>query len=430
MNERAKDYQSQGIALMGQSQFSEARKAFQKALEMEECSELYMDLGNACASEANYQDAVDAFSKALIYEPDNGEIYYCIGSVYLLQQRLKKCIESYNKAESLGFNNVRLYMNLASIYNAMGDRQMELRNYTKAIDKNPLIGDLYVKKAMLLIEIGKVEAALETTEELRKLFPDAFEGYDLTARAYMAKGLSSKALEILDEGIAKFFNDANLRLSKAGLLTGMGKADEAEAVIEDLKSRPNADFYKRAILLQESSIASLRNDPTKMKQLLLDVVGLEKEGECDEQARFMLMMTANVLGDLELALEQADILDALDSASTFSISGLYYKGESLEKIGKIEDAVAQYKKAAKKLRVLSVNNRTNYEVYIFRAMAHRHLKEYEKAIEMAEFITNLQPNRPDGYVILADIYKDMGDEEKSNEQLSIAKEKNPDLKGR
>ena len=242
--------------------------------------------------------------------------------------------------------------------------------------------------------------------------------------------MSSKALEILDEGIAKYFNDANLRLAKAGLLTGMGKADEAEAVINVLKSRPNAELYKRAVLMQEASIASLRNDPEKMKQLLMEVVELEKEGACDEQARFMLMMTAYSLGDLDLALEQAGVLDSLDSSTTFSISGLYYKGEFLEKKGNIEEAKAQYRKAAKKIRLLSVNNRTNYEVYIFRAMSHRHLKEYDKAIEIAEFITNLQPDRPDGYVLLADIYKDMGDEEKATEQMRIVKEKNPNLKER
>ena len=75
-----------------------------------------------------------------------------------------------------------------------------------------------------------------------------------------------------------------------------------------------------------------------------------------------------------------------------------------------------------------MSNRTYYEVYIYRAFAHKQVKEYDKAIEMAGFIIDLQPEREDGYMILADIYKDMGEEEKSEQQFNIALEKNPDLK--
>ena len=96
-----------------------------------------MDLGNAYASMGEYDNAVDAFSKALLLDPNNGEILFDIGCVYLLQERLKKCIEYYNKAEAVGYDNVRLYMNMTAIYNALEDKQMELRCYTKAIDKNP-----------------------------------------------------------------------------------------------------------------------------------------------------------------------------------------------------------------------------------------------------------------------------------------------------
>lgn len=67
-----------------------------------------MDLGNAHASLEEYNEAVQAFSKALVIEPKNGEILFSIGSVYLLQERLTKCIEYYNKAEEAGYTTARL----------------------------------------------------------------------------------------------------------------------------------------------------------------------------------------------------------------------------------------------------------------------------------------------------------------------------------
>lgn len=427
MNELARDYKLRGNALMGNGQYKEAQAQFHKAIDIEEDADLYTDLGNAYASNEEYIEAIDAFSKALAFSSNKGEILFDIGSVYLLQERLKKCIEYYNKAEEAGFNNVRLYINLAAIYSALGDKQMELRNYTKAIDKNPLIGDLYVKKAMLLLDLGKVSAALETIEELRSLFPDSFEGYDLAARAYLTQGEKEKAMAILDTGINKFPNDINLKLSKSGLYTEFNEADMAEKILEDIKKSPNAELYWRAIMLQEVTVASLRNEPDKMKTLLIQVVQRE-EDECDEQARFMLMMTCNLLADYKMALEQASKLVEQDSNTTFYVSGLYYRGEFLEKLGDTEAAKVQFNEAIKKLRKLSMSNRTFYEVYIYRAMAHQHLREYDKAIEMAEFITDLQPERADGYMILADIYKDMGETEKSDAQFKIAQEKNPELR--
>lgn len=427
MNEQGRDYKLQGMVLMGTGNYKDAQRMFKKALEIEECADLWIDLGNAYASNAEYNEAINAFSNALSYEAENAEILFDIGSVYLLQERLKKCIEYYNRAEEAGFDNVRLYMNLAAIYNALGDQQMELRNYTKAINKNPLIGDLYVKKAMLLLDMSRFEAALDVLDDMRKLSPDAFEGYDLAARIYLAQGSIGKAFAILDEGIKKFPNDVNLKLSKIGILTQEKEADQAETMLEELKRNSYADVYMRDILMQEVAVASIRNQPEQMKKLLLSII--EKETDvCDEQARFMLMMTCNLLEEYELAYEQAECLERQESNSTFAISGVYYKGEFLMKLGKTSDANIQFKKAIKKLRKISMSNRTYYEVYIYRALAHKQVKEYDKAIEMAGFIIDLQPEREDGYMILADIYKDMGEEEKSEQQFNIALEKNPDLK--
>ena len=427
MNEQGIDYKLQGMVLMGTGNYRDAQRMFKKALEIEECADLWIDLGNAYASNAEYNEAINAFSNALSYEAENAEILFDIGSVYLLQERLKKCIEYYNRAEEAGFDNVRLYMNLAAIYNALGDQQMELRNYTKAINKNPLIGDLYVKKAMLLLDMSRFEAALDVLDDMRKLSPDAFEGYDLAARIYLAQGSIGKAFAILDEGIKKFPNDVNLKLSKIGILTQEKEADQAETMLEELKRNSYADVYMRDILMQEVAVASIRNQPEQMKKLLLSII--EKETDvCDEQARFMIMMTCNLLEEYELAYEQAECLERQESNSTFAISGVYYKGEFLMKLGKTSDANIQFKKAIKKLRKISMSNRTYYEVYIYRALAHKQVKEYDKAIEMAGFIIDLQPEREDGYMILADIYKDMGEEEKSEQQFNIALEKNPDLK--
>lgn len=423
MNEQALDYKMQGFSMMGIEKFDKAVELFSKSIEIEQNADVYMDLGNAYASMGEYDNAIDAFSKALLLEPDNGEILFDIGCVYLLQERLKKCIEYYNKAEAVGYENARLYMNMAAIYNALGDKQMELRCYTKAINKNPMLGELYVKKVMLFVDMQRYAEALETLDDMQKLFPDAFECYDLAARIYSGQGYKEEAINILQEGLEKFPKDINLRISLITQYLDVNRVEDAEKIIAELKEHEYAETFEKAILMQEVSVAAAKNQPDSMFDLLVKAVQLEQEGECDEQARFMLMMTSILLKKYEVALAMVEVLEQQKSKNSFSISGLYYKAEILENLGRQNEANAQYKKAARELRVISMSNRTFYECYLFRALAHKKLKEYDKALEMGEYIINLREDSPDGYLTMADIYRAMGNIAKSDEYLAIANSK-------
>lgn len=426
MNDIVKDYLTRGATLMGEGNFEQAKEMFLKANEEEETLQGCIDLGNACASLGEYDNAIEAFSKALILEPDNGEVLFDLGNVYLLQENIKKSIEYYNKAEQAGFSNPRLFVNQAALYNAIGDEQMELRCYTKAINSNPLLGDIYLKKAMLFINMKRYAEALETLDEMRKLFPDSFETYDLAAKIYTSLGNYNEAIRVIEEGISRFPEDINMKISKMEVFMAYDKVTEAEELLTQIKASKYAHLFKRPILLQEVSIAGTKNEPEKMKELLREVISLEN-GICDESSRYMLMVTCNILEDYATALEMAEVLEKQDSKTVFSISGLYYKGEFLKKLGKEKEALAHFRQVTKKLRVFSTTNRSFYEVYLYRVLAHKNIGEYENAIELAEYITNLQPERPDGYVVLADIYKAMGNEAKSEEIFKVAQEKDPGL---
>ena len=50
LNEQALDYKMQGFAMMGIEKFDKAVELFSKSIEIEQNSDVYMDLGNAYAS--------------------------------------------------------------------------------------------------------------------------------------------------------------------------------------------------------------------------------------------------------------------------------------------------------------------------------------------------------------------------------------------
>lgn len=111
MEEQAKEYKIQGSSMMALQNYEKAKEYFEKAAEIENSAELQIDIGNAAASMELYDDAVNAFSQALLLEPDNGEAMFDIGSVYLLQSKFKKTLEYYNRAEENGLKK-RFYIRI------------------------------------------------------------------------------------------------------------------------------------------------------------------------------------------------------------------------------------------------------------------------------------------------------------------------------
>ena len=80
---------------------------------------------------------------------------------------------------------------------------------------------------------------------------------------------------------------------------------------------------------------------------------------------------------------------------------------------------SQYKSLVSELRRLSLKSPQNYEIYIYRLLCYVELGDFEKAIELSNYLENAYPELPDGHLYRYHIYKRMGLLEKAN----IEKEK-------
>jgi tetratricopeptide (TPR) repeat protein len=358
-------------------------------------------------------------------EPKNGEAMFNLGSVYLLQSDFKKTLEYYNRAEENGFKKTILYTNFAAIYKEMGDTAMELRNYTKAIESNPLRGDLYVKKIVLYLENERYNEALVTLDEMRKIIPDAFEGYDLASKIYMGMGDKKKALSVIEEGRKRFPNDINLMNSEVTLYIDCNEYEKAQELLDTMKKYDNTYEVQRAILMNEISIASSKGDSSEILEKLEQLIAIEPEGTCDEQTRYMNMMLLIAEKEYNKALDMAESLAGLEGDSEFKIAGVYYKADMLKKLGRTSESEEQFKHASRYFRKLSVQKNTYYEIYIYRGMCYTALRQYDKAMEMADYIESLQPDRADAHLIRAEIYDAQNDVDRRTEQLKMAQQKDP-----
>ena len=76
-------------------------------------AQLYTALGNAEKAAGDWQAAVGAWKKALVYEPNNWEVYYALGLLYLDQRNLDPAISALKRAAEFDGANSAIYYYLA-----------------------------------------------------------------------------------------------------------------------------------------------------------------------------------------------------------------------------------------------------------------------------------------------------------------------------
>lgn len=423
--ERFNDHISQGIALMTEQKYEAAKKEFEDAIQIEVKSyDAYIHLGNACANLGQFNEALTAFKNALVVEANSGEALYSIANIHLLKDERLKAVEYYNKAEEAGFKKAELYQILAGIFFEANDVAQALRNITRAIAADPFDGDLRLFKTRIYLADNKYDEALETLDEMQKVLPDAFEAYDLRAQIYSGIGKYEEALKVSEMGCQRFPEDAYLALTKLKVLVEMNKDQEATAHIDKMKNNGKFDLVMKEAVIQES-ILFLRNQDTEATLSILHKANMFLGGDAD--ILYLIMDIYGKSENYEKTIEIADMLIAMNPGEYYESTARYFHAHSLDKLGKDVEAKAEYRKLTSLLRKATINNPSFYEGYIYRLLSHTRLSEFDKALELADYMENLYPDRADAHAFRYFIYKEQGDSAKAEESKNVALKINPGM---
>lgn len=417
-----------GVTLMATANYEKAKGVLQQAIEMDPTQkDAYFHMGNANANLELFDNALHNFERVVEIDPDDGEAYFAIGNLYILKGDLLKCVEAYNMAEGKGFKSVELYSNLAAIYMEMQEPMQAIRTLAKGIKLEPMRPDLRIEKAKMYIASNRFAEALDTLKELQSIFPDAFEAYDLQTQIYMGMKRYDEALAIISGAVERFDEDVVLRWIKIKVLVEMGAHDDALKEIAAARRYPDYETVAREVALQEAIIYSVKNDMSATIKALEGMLDYEREGTIDGQGRFMLMNVYYGQNDYDNAMKHAKALAALQDNSLFCISGRYYIAQIMKMQGQIEAAHVEMKRLTVELRRLTIQEPTFYEAYMYRLLSHKEIGEFDKALELADYMEALFPDRADGHAFRSLVYADMGEPEKAAAERQKAKSLNPDL---
>ena len=88
-----------GSALEEQGKFNEAIQAYIKALSIKtDYAEAYNNMGNALEKQGKIDEAIEAYQLALAIKPDYADAYYNMGITLQEQGKIDEAIEAYKKA--------------------------------------------------------------------------------------------------------------------------------------------------------------------------------------------------------------------------------------------------------------------------------------------------------------------------------------------
>jgi tetratricopeptide (TPR) repeat protein len=84
-------------------------------------------------SNTKYDDAINAFNKALAMDPNNEEAYYNRGFVYFWIGKWNQAIEDYSKAISLNPKEAKFFSSRGYAYASTGQDDQAIEDYNRAI---------------------------------------------------------------------------------------------------------------------------------------------------------------------------------------------------------------------------------------------------------------------------------------------------------
>jgi tetratricopeptide (TPR) repeat protein len=428
-NLQAQEYLTQGAVLAGQGKHEEALAYYSKAERENPMNiDVYLSKGIAYANLDRLDEAKEQFEKALKVNRKSGLAHFHLGSIALLQGDIALGFENYNKAIANGYDDAQVYYSIGLLHEENGEFDMAIRNYSKAIMRDAFRPDIRIRKARLLLQGNHYPEALQTLDETILTNPDVFEGYHLKFSVLMQLKQYDKAEEVLKTAMELFPKDPGFAVDKVSLLTELKKFDEAFAVLDQLEHAGETDdSVRRRIYMERAQIYAALDDVKSAIEALGQAKALsEKSCVFDAEVLFLLANCHLSTGEYEKVLDYAR--EIMEKAETGYIkeTARYFEPLALKMLGRMDEALPKYKDAINEYRNQSLTAPGNLDAYLLRIMCLRDIGQYDKALELIDYVISLQPERAEPRLLRITILEALG---RTKEAAEEAKTVNPLLPG-
>ena len=193
-------------------------------------------MGNALEEQGKFNEATQAYNKALSIKPDYAEAYNNMGNALEEKGKLDEAIQAYNKALSIKPDYAEAHNNMGNALEKQGKIDESIEAYKLALAINPDYADAYYNMGITLKEKGKIDEAIEAYKKALAIKPD----YVKAARSLVELPIGSIDTEIIlglneqfEKLCAKIENKSTRLFFEGNLLSHNRKYDHAFKVFVD-----------------------------------------------------------------------------------------------------------------------------------------------------------------------------------------------------
>lgn len=119
--------------------------------------------------QGRWYEAIEAFEKAALAEPDYALAYFGLGITYSRLEFWEKALASFAKTVTLSPSYAEAYLGLGVAYTVLGRNNDALEVCRKAIEVKPEYAQAHYALALIYLKLGDQASALEEWGVLKKL---------------------------------------------------------------------------------------------------------------------------------------------------------------------------------------------------------------------------------------------------------------------
>ncbi len=227
-------YYGLGMVYGYQDRYETAKSYFDKGLAINETSlRLLKWRGIVNAEMQQWDAALDDYGKALDLDPADYELYIRKAKVLEKTGKPQEAISDLLFAEELHPDNPEIAYNLGNIYLGVGDTERALAQYAKALVQKPKFDDCWAAQADALAKANRMDDALDSMNhavECAKQEPERF---------LLRRGTLQQTMGRAEPALADFKGarekDPKLAAAwwgEAKVLADLGRVDEARPALE------------------------------------------------------------------------------------------------------------------------------------------------------------------------------------------------------
>lgn len=421
------EYLQWGQSLIGQRKYEEALEYLDKYIQGNPMDvQGYFDKGIALVNMDRYDEAEENFGKVLKLDKNNGKAHFHLGNIMCLKGEFEKGVMNYNIALSDGYEDAELFYNLGLAHEELKETTMALRNYSKAIGKNPLDERYYIQKSAVYMTARRYDEALAVLADLRRNIPDCFEGYHFTSGIYLIQGKYDEALKVIEKAHQMFPEDMELIYDKIRILGIQKKYDEAIRYIEKAERKSSEESEKASFLLEKAKIYMQQEKSELAEQQLSLVSKMAGDEQTILEAKYLLMNQYIALKEFEKLRDIAEEMKASGKKDIFSFSAEYYYAMALKQLDDPRSTEA-YEEAIRYYRQSTLEDAGRLDGYIYRAMCYKDTGDYAKAMEVLDYLQILASDNANVHVLKGNLHQLMNSPEKAQREFDAARKINPQV---